>query len=63
MIDLYMYLIRIFLLWLGMRQKALAVFMIGGPIRGKALRGINEGGIGRREMCLWSVGPYGRNAS
>ena len=48
MIDLYMYLIRIFLLWLGRRQEALAVSMIGGPIRGKALRDVNEEDVGRR---------------
>ena len=39
---------RIFLLWLERRQEALAMSIIGGPIRGKALRGVNEGGVGRR---------------
>ena len=37
---------------MGRRQKALAVSMIGGPIRGKALRGVNEGGVGGRWMCV-----------
>ena len=60
MIDLYMYLIRIFLLWLGRRQEALAVSMIDGPIWGKTLRGVNEGGVG----CVYGRWAHmRRNAS
>jgi len=41
-------------------QEALDVFMTGGPIRGKALRGINEGGV----RCVYDRWAHmRRNAS
>ena len=45
-LSVCMYTYRNFLLWLGRRQEALAVSMIGGPIWGKELRGVNVGGAG-----------------